>query len=64
MKLVKSCEWLPQPVQDYKPIPLPFKEYSPKFWVGFGQTQGPRQVRGIIGRLHLNWKCIVRPCLE
>ncbi len=23
MRLVKSCEWLPQPVQDYKPIPLP-----------------------------------------
>ncbi len=24
MRLVKSCEWLPQPVQDYEPIPLPF----------------------------------------
>ncbi len=23
VRLVKSCEWLPQPVQDYKPIPLP-----------------------------------------
>ncbi len=22
MRLVKLCEWLPQPVQDYKPIPL------------------------------------------
>ncbi len=24
VRLVTSCEWLPQPVQDYKPIPLPF----------------------------------------
>ena len=23
VRLVKSCEWLPQPVQDYKPITLP-----------------------------------------
>ncbi len=23
VRLVKSCEWLSQPVQDYKPIPLP-----------------------------------------
>ncbi len=23
VRLVKSCEWLPQPIQDYKPIPLP-----------------------------------------
>ena len=23
VRLVKSCEWLPHPVQDYKPIPLP-----------------------------------------
>ncbi len=24
MRLVKSCEWLPQSVQDYKPIPFTF----------------------------------------